>query len=69
MIILFARFDQRSGKSYQQDPQANARLPSQAFDQGVIAGGRSEQRAKAVKDVALRAVQLFQVLGELGCHF
>ena len=40
--------------------------PGQAFDQGVTAGGRSGQRAKAVEDVALRAVQLFQVLAELG---
>ena len=61
MIVLFARFDQRSGKeSYQQEPEANARPPNQAFAQGgVTTGGRSGQRAKAVEDVALRAVQLF----------
>ena len=40
--------------------------PGQAFDQGVTAGGRSGQRAKAVEDVALYAVQLFQVPAELG---
>ena len=39
--------------------------PGQAFAQGVTACGRSGQRAKAVEDVALRAVQLFQVLANL----
>jgi hypothetical protein len=48
--MLFARFDQRSEKeSYQQEPEANTRLPGQAFDQGVTADGRSGQRAKAVE--------------------
>ena len=34
---------------------------AQAFAQGVIASRRNRQRAKAVEDVALYAVQLFQV--------
>ena len=39
---------------------------AQAFAQGVIAGRRNGQRAKAVEDVALYAVQLFQVPADLG---
>ena len=41
-------------------------MPGQAFNQGVTAGRRSGQRAKPFEAVALRAVQLFQVLAELG---
>ena len=40
---------------------------AQAFAPSVTPGGRSGQRAKAVEDVALSGVQLFQVLGNLGC--
>ena len=49
-------------ESYQQEPKANARPPGQAFAQGVIAGRRNGQRAKAVEDVALYAVQFSRYL-------
>ena len=54
ILFVFARFDQRSekGSYYQQEPEVNARLPSQASNPSVIAGKRSGQRAKAVEDAA-----------------
>jgi hypothetical protein len=37
VIILFARFNQRSGKESEQwEPEANARPPGQAFAQGAM---------------------------------